>query len=179
MYPKYPYKEWTKEGWIRLAQWLDEKGINIVFTGNSEEKDTYDIRGIFNSLPNRSVSMIGKLSLSEVGFLLSRAAVYVGPDTAITHMAAAQGIPTVALYGPTNPVKWGPWPKDHLVSENPFVRKGSQIVKNVFLVQGEGECVPCHEDGCERHIESLSKCLQNISPDTLIAVVQQALERNK
>ncbi len=179
MYPKYTYKEWTKEGWIRLAQWLDDKGIHIVFTGGNEVKDTHDIRRILNSLPSHSINLIGKLSLSEVGFLLSRAAVYIGPDTVITHMAAAQGISTVTLYGPTNPVKWGPWPKDYRVSENPFVRKGSQIVKNVFLVQGEGECVPCREEGCERHIESLSNCLQNISPDKLIAVVQQALEQNK
>jgi len=176
MYPKYPYKEWSREGWIKLAQWLDEKGINIVFTGNNKVTDTNDIRHIFNSLPSRSVNMIGKLSLSEVGFLLSRAAVYVGPDTVITHMAAAQGIPTIALYGPTNPVKWGPWPKNHHVARNPFVRQGSQNVKNVFLIQGEGQCVPCHEEGCERSIESLSECLQNLPTDKIIATVKQALE---
>jgi heptosyltransferase-3 len=175
MYPKYPYKEWFKEGWIKLALWLDEKGINIVFTGNNEVNDTNDVRHIFNSLPSRSVDMIGKFSLSEVGFLLSRATVYIGPDTVITHMAAAQGIPTIALYGPTNPVKWGPWPKDHHVAQNPFVRQGSQNVKNVFLIQGEGQCVPCHEEGCGRSIESLSDCLQNLSPDKIIAAAKQAL----
>jgi len=176
MYPKHPYKEWSKEGWIKLAQWLDEKGINIVFTGNDEVNDSNDICHIFNSLPSRSVNMIGKLSLSEVGFLLSRAAIYIGPDTVITHMAAAQGIPTIALYGPTNPVKWGPWPKNYHVSRNPFVRQGSQNVKNVFLIQGEGQCVPCHEEGCGRSIESLSDCLQNLPAEKIITTVKQALE---
>ena len=42
--------------------------------------------------------------------LLSQARVYVGPDTSVTHLAAAAGCPTVALYGPTDPRLWGPWP---------------------------------------------------------------------
>ena len=175
MYPKYPYKEWSKEGWIKLAQWLDKKGINAVYTGNKEVSDTNGISQFFNSLSKHSINMIGKFSLSEVGFLLSRATVYVGPDTVITHMAAAQGIPTIALYGPTNPVKWGPWPKGHHIAGNPFVRHGSQKVKNVFLIQGEGQCVPCHEEGCGRSIENLSDCLQNLSPDKIITAVKQAL----
>jgi heptosyltransferase-3 len=178
MHPKFPYKEWSRQGWIALAEWLDKKGINMVFTGSGSENETAGMDRIFHDFPGRVSNMIGKFNLCEIGFLLSRASVYIGPDTVITHMAAALGISTVALYGPTNPVKWGPWPKDHLASENPFVRKGSQIVKNVFLIQGEGDCVPCREEGCDRHIESLSKCLQNISPDKLIAVVQQALEQN-
>jgi heptosyltransferase III len=179
MHPKYPYKEWSEQGWLALAQWLSGKGINMVFTGSDSIKGKAGMDKISHALPGRVFNMIGKLNLGETGFLLSKASVYIGPDTVITHMAAALGIPTVALYGPTNPVIWGPWPKDHLAGENPFVEKGSQNVKNVFLVQGEGDCVPCHEEGCDRHIESFSKCLQNISPDKLITIVQQALEYYK
>lgn len=177
MHPRYPYKEWSQQGWLALAQWLYGKGINMVFTGSDSIKETAGMDEISHALHGRVFNITGKLNLSETGFLLSRASVYIGPDTVITHMAAALGIPTVALYGPTNPVIWGPWPKDHLSGENPFVEKDSQNVKNVFLVQGEGDCVPCHEEGCERHIESLSKCLQNISPDKLIPIVQQAMEQ--
>lgn len=175
MYPQYPYKEWSKEGWIKLVAWFNAQGINTVFTGNDEVNEINGINQILNSLPGPSINMTGKFSLSEIGFLLSRAAVYVGPDTVITHMAAAQGIPTIALYGPTNPVKWGPWPKDHHVNQNPFVRHGSQNVKNVFLIQGEEQCVPCHEEGCGRSIESLSDCLQNLPADKIITAVKQAL----
>jgi heptosyltransferase-3 len=175
MYPKYPYKEWSKDGWIKLAHWLNEQGINTVFTGNNEVNEINGISQILNSLAGPSVNMAGKFNLSEIGFLLSRAAVYVGPDTVITHMAAAQGIPTISLYGPTNPVKWGPWPKKHHITQNPFVRQGSQNAKNVFLIQGEGQCVPCHEEGCGRSIESLSDCLQNLPADKVITAVKQAL----
>lgn len=179
MYPKYPYKEWSQRGWIALTQWLNEKGMNIIFTGSDSKEETAQVEHFCRTLQGRAINVAGKFSLCEIGFLLSRASVYIGPDTGITHMAAALGVPTVALYGPTNPVKWGPWPKEHLQMENPFTRYGSQNRGNVFLVQGERECVPCHEEGCEKGIESLSECLQNISPDRIIKIVQQALDQNK
>lgn len=175
MYPRYPYKEWSKEGWVKLALWLNARGMRTVFTGDDRAHKTNEISPVADSLPDCFINMMGKLSLSEIGFLLSCASVYVGPDTVITHMAAAVGIPTIALYGPTNPVKWGPWPKDYHEAQNPFARKGSQNVKNVFLIQGEGQCVPCHEEGCERRIDSFSKCLQNIPADKIITALKQAL----
>lgn len=175
MQPRYAYKEWSKQGWIELAKWFHDRHINMVFTGMDPEKETDGMDEIFRALTEYVHNMIGRFNLNETGYLLSKASIYVGPDTVITHMAAALGIPTVALYGPTNPVVWGPWPKNHLSGENPFVKKGSQNVRNVFLVQGEEDCVPCHEEGCDRHVESHSKCLRNISSDKLITVVWQAL----
>lgn len=175
MQPRFAYKEWSKQGWIELANWFHAQHINMVFTGMDPEKETDGMDEIFRALPGRVHNMIGQFNLSETGYLLSRASIYVGPDTGITHMAAALGIPTVALYGPTNPVVWGPWPKDYLSGENPFIKKGSQNVRNVFLVQGEEDCVPCHEEGCDRHVESHSKCLQKFPSEKLIETVRQAL----
>jgi len=43
-----------------------------------------------------------------VAGLLRRAALYVGNDSGITHMAAAVGVPVVALFGPTDPARWAP-----------------------------------------------------------------------
>jgi len=179
MQPRYRYKEWSKKGWIALAQWLREQGLHVVFTGGDSEDEKALVKETIHALSGRMFNMIGRLSLSEIGFLLSQARVYVGPDTVMTHMAAALGIPTVALYGPTNPVVWGPWPKDHTLGENPYIKKSSQNIRHVFLVQGDGDCVPCHKEGCDRHLGSLSKCLQDISPEKLIAIVRQALEFDK
>jgi ADP-heptose:LPS heptosyltransferase len=52
----------------------------------------------------------GKLEWPELTAIVGAALVYIGPDTAITHLAAATGTPTVSLYGPTDPRIWGPWP---------------------------------------------------------------------
>ncbi len=173
--PKFPYKMWQRDGWIELAKWLDGQGIRSVLTGSSAPDELAYVGQIFNSMPSRTVNVAGKLSLAESAFLISRAKYYVGPDTALTHMAAALGAPTVALFGPSNPVKWGPWPKGYMEDSNPYRMKGTQRVNNVVLLQGEGDCVPCMEEGCERHNASLSACLQNLPAARTIDVLRELM----
>ena len=173
MYPKFAYKMWRRDGWVELAQWLNGNGMRCVLSGGNAADETAYVGEISRSMPAATVNLAGKLSLTESAFLISRAKYYVGPDTALTHMAAALGIPTVALFGPSNPVKWGPWPKRHAQNHNPYRMRGTQRVDNVVLLQGEGDCVPCMQEGCERHIASLSDCLQNLPTAKVIAAIQE------
>lgn len=50
----------------------------------------------------------GALSLHALAVVLSRASLYVGNDSGVTHLAAALGVPTIALFGPTEPRNWAP-----------------------------------------------------------------------
>ena len=174
-YPKYPYKMWRGAGWAELAQWLSAREIRCVLTGSADADELAYVEAIRQRLPASAVSVAGKLTLAQSALLISRARLYVGPDTALTHAAAAVGTPTVALYGPSNPVKWGPWPCDYAQDSNPYQLRGSQRVGNVFLLQGEGDCVPCMEEGCDRHVASYSRCLQNMSAARVIAAVEAVL----
>jgi heptosyltransferase-3 len=171
MSPKFSYKMWQQNGWIELAKWLAENGIRSVLTGSSDPAELAYVDQIYRSMPSTTVTVSGKLSLGGNAFLISRAKYYVGPDTALTHMAAALGTPTVALFGPSNPVKWGPWPKGYEKHHNPYSLKGTQRVNNVVLVQGEDDCVPCMKEGCDRHNASLSDCLQNLPAAKVIAAI--------
>jgi heptosyltransferase-3 len=126
-------------------------------------------------MPESVVNVAGTLSLAEVASIIAAARVFVGPDTAVTHLAAATGTPTVALYGPTNPLKWGPWPAGYAADDTPFRRFGTQRVGNVLLLQAAGACVPCHEEGCDRHKESRSRCLDELSYARTIAAVEEML----
>ena len=107
--------------------------------------------------------------------MVSRAVIYVGPDTVLTHIAAAVDAPTIALYGPSNPVKWGPWPKSCV--RNPWKRIGSQSKGNVILLQGKGACVPCLLEVCDRHIESFSDCLQELPSRKIITAAESLLKK--
>jgi len=175
IYPMYAYKAWRQEAWAELAGWLDKQGMRVVLTGGNSAEEIDYVRGMVGMLPRGTVDVAGKLNLAAVAFLLSKARAYVGPDTVVTHLAAASGTPTVALFGPSNPVKWGPWPKGYNEDRNPYMMRGTQRVNNVVLLQGEGDCVPCLEEGCDRHIASLSACLQNMPAARVIDALSKLL----
>lgn len=171
-YPKFNYKIWHRAGWIEVAGWLAQRGHRVVLTGGADPAEIAYVADLARGMPAGAINLAGKLSLGEAGCLLARAALFLGPDTAVTHMAAALGVPTVALYGPTDPVKWGPWPKDHASRSNPWARLGSQSAGRVRLVQGDVTCVPCREEGCERNVESYSDCLLSLPAAKVIAAIR-------
>lgn len=177
--PKFVYKAWHAAGWTALGRWIDARGLRIVLTGSDDPEEIAAVDRLLTVLPQGSLSVAGRFTLAQVACLLGHARLYVGPDTVITHMAAAIGTPTVALYGPSNPVKWGPWPRDCRAERSPFTLRGTQRSGNVTLVQGDGDCVPCTFEGCERHIRSLSACLQQLPAEKVIRAAAELLERSE
>ena len=169
-YPKFNYKMWTPAAWIALAQWLHRRGLGVVFTGGSEPAELAYVDAIFRALPASALTLnlAGALTLGATAELIRRACLYVGPDTAVTHIAAATGTPTVALFGPSNPVKWGPWPSNWTDRTSPWQRRGSRRQGNVFLLQGPGDCVPCMLEGCQRNVLSSSECLEQLTAGTVM-----------
>ena len=174
-YPKFRYKMWRPEAWAELARWLAGRGFRLVLTGSGDADEVAYVEGIAHAIPPETINAAGRLTLGASACLVSRARIYVGPDTVMTHIAAALGVPTVALYGPTNPVKWGPWPRGQPPDANPWRRCGSQRAGNVILLQGPGACVPCHLEGCERNVRSGSDCLDQLAVQQVIGAVEQLL----
>jgi heptosyltransferase-3 len=174
-HPKFNYKMWTVEGWIEVASRLNARGYRVVLTGGNDRAEADYVSALASRMPGNAVNAAGRLALGASVCLVSGARLYIGPDTALTHAAAALGVPTVALYGPTDPVKWGPWPRGHGAEANPWRRHGTQRVRNVTLLQGTSACVPCLDEGCDKHIASFSDCLQELPPSKVIAAVSGML----
>lgn len=160
--PKFRYKMWRIDAWAKLAEWLNSQGLAIVFSGGGDADELAYIQRIQESLNFKSTNLAGLVSLAQTASLMRQARLYVGPDTVATHLAAASNVPTLALFGPSNPVKWGPWPASWREMDSPWQRVGSGRQGNVFLLQGLGECVPCMLEGCERHVNSVSACLEEL-----------------
>lgn len=175
-YPMYIYKAWRQEAWVELGEWLEQNGMRIVLTGGNDATEMANVKALQQLMPVGTVNVAGEFGFSEVAYLLSKARAYVGPDTVVTHLAAAVGTPTIALFGPSNPVKWGPWPKGYTEESDPYHLKGTQRVSNVVLLQGEGDCVPCMEEGCDRHTGSLSICLQKLPSKRVIDALTELLQ---
>jgi heptosyltransferase-3 len=174
-YPKFNYKMWRQEAWVEIAQWLKSRGLRVVLSGSGDAAELAYVDAIARAVPN-AVNLAGKLTLSQLAYVLNRARAYAGPDTAVTHMAAALGVPVVALYGATDPVKWGPWPKDYARAANPWRRLGTQKVNNVTLIQGSAACAPCFNEGCDRNVASYSDCLQQLPVSTVTSALANALD---
>jgi heptosyltransferase III len=169
--PMFRYKQWTREGWRALADALRQRGLAIVATGGPDDRAYLD--DIWRDDPEVR-RLDGRLRWAEIAALLRGARLYVGPDTSVTHLAAASGCPTVALFGPTDPRLWGPWPARGLPT--PWAASGTiQRRHNVWLVQNPLPCMPCQNEGCDKRLDSRAQCLDELSPRQVLAAADQAL----
>jgi heptosyltransferase-3 len=172
--PMFRYKQWAQDGWRELAATLAARGFSIMATGGPAESERRYLDEVWRAGSVAVRRVDGKLDWPQLAGLLSKARVYVGPDTSVTHLAAASGCPTVALYGPTDPRRWAPWP----VGGGPSLWDAAGKIQhrgNVWLVQNALPCTPCQLEGCERRLDSYSACLDELSPAQVITAVDQAL----
>ena len=165
----FRYKEWTRDGWRALAAGLAQRGLRVVVIGGPGESERQYLDGVW-----RGVAPVHQVRWPETVGLLSSARVYIGPDTSVTHLAAATGCPTVALFGPMDPRVWGPWPVGGLgvpwAASDTIQHRG-----NVWIVQNPLPCLPCAFEGCERRIDSPSICLDELKIEQVLAAVDSAL----
>ncbi len=174
--PMFAYRRWTADGWRALAWALTKRGLKVVATGGPDPRESAYLDELWNGVGTPVERLDGCLDWPQLAALLRGAAVYVGADTSVTHLAAAVGCPTVALFGPTDPRLWGPWPRGGL--DAPWAAVGAtQRRGNVFLVQRALPCTPCQREGCERHLDSPSACLDTLSVAQVLAAVDLALPR--
>jgi heptosyltransferase-3 len=173
--PQWRYKQWHEQGWIDVAYYLHHKGYQLLLTGSRQEHELAVLSRLQAKLPPETRNLAGQLSLSETTLLIEHANIFIGPDTGITHLAAATGVRTIALFGPTDPKAWGPWPLGYSENWPPFASVGAQTVNNVCLIQGQEQqgCVPCQLEGCERHRESRSACLDNLTSNRVIDILSE------
>lgn len=99
-------KNWPIDHWIELIQRLDPSFSDFHLLGG--EADEKVVREFCARWGNRRLTTQLNASLSDLCHALNECTVFVGHDTGVTHLAAAVGTPTVALFGPTNANVWAP-----------------------------------------------------------------------
>ncbi len=109
-------KLWREEAWAQLAQRLsDERNCRIILSGGPAERNL--CQRIAGQVWPKPLVAAGETSLGALAALMSRASLVIGPDTGPLKLAAAVGTPTLQLYGPVDPLKFGPWgnPQRHRI----------------------------------------------------------------
>jgi heptosyltransferase-3 len=172
--PALAYKRWHAGGWRATVAHLRKRGLQVLITGGGSAEEMAYLEQLWPGSAGVS-NLAGRLRLADVTALLEHCAVFVGVDTLVTHLAAGVGAPTVAIFGPTNPVTWGPWPQAVAADRSPFQPRGSQQVGNVFLLQGPAPCVPCGKQGCLDRRDSHSDCLLALTAAQVIRAVDRCL----
>jgi heptosyltransferase-3 len=170
--PFFRYKQWHIHGWRSVAQHLAARGLMLVATGGPAAEERAYLDRVWDGVAIARLD--GALGWPQLTSLLAGAAVFLGPDTSVTHLAAATGCPTVALFGPTDPRRWAPWPVGGL--REPFAAHGTvQRRGNVFVVQNPLPGMPCGLEGCLRNVRSHSLCLDQMPADSVIRALEEAL----
>ncbi|MBU0880800.1 MAG: glycosyltransferase family 9 protein [Candidatus Omnitrophica bacterium] len=133
-------KRWTQEGFADLADRIaGESKADIVFIGTKEDEAI--VGAVINKMKQKSHNFIGKTGVRQLGSLLKRSKLLVTNDSAPLHIGCAIGARVLAIFGPTDPGKYGPTGEYDAV-----------ISKKLF-------CSPCEEAACKSNYECMSLIL--------------------
>jgi heptosyltransferase-3 len=152
---RWRFKCWPAERNAALADRLADEGHRVVMTSAPDETGFID--EILGKMRSQPINLAGKLSLKELGALTARARLFIGVDSMPMHLAAAMGVPTVALFGPSSEVVWGPWNVEQRV------------------VTTTHSCRPCGVDGCGG--SKVSECLTLLGVEPVYAAAQELLAK--
>ncbi len=123
---RHAAKNWPVERFAAVGKALHEKhGAMLYISGVPEDADT--CKKLMELLPPGSAhNLCGKTSLVELGGVLQAMALVITVDSGPMHMAAAAGTPTLAIFGPTDPLRVGPYGPQHRVLRNTTVTSYSK-----------------------------------------------------
>ncbi|SRR6266581_927901 len=146
---RWRFKCWPAERNAELIDRFSAEGHKVVVTAAPDADELSLIDEIVAKTKAKPLNLAGKLSIKELGALTARARLFVGVDSMPMHLAAAMGTPTVALFGPSGELEWGPWNVAHRV------------------VTSAHSCRPCGLDGCGGG--KVSDCLATLAVDRVHA----------
>jgi len=134
-------RKWPVERFADLADRLaEERGAKIILTGSSGEFSlNEEIRRMVKN-KNQIINLAGLTSLKNYFYLVTRFKIFVSNDTGPMHIAAAQGVRTIGLFGPNLPLRFAPYGKG-----NGFLYKGAK-------------CSPC----INVHLGKIKNCLNPV-----------------
>jgi len=145
-----PLKNWPQEYFLHVSRSVHLKwGLpSVILLGPAEASQ----REFWTAAEGEALTIKENLSLVEISSILSHATLYLGNDSGITHLSAALGVPLVALFGPSDPLRWAPL--------GPLAR----------VIHKALPCAPCHgslPSSCKQ-----PECIRDISHEEVLNMLQ-------
>lgn len=151
---RWPTKRWPQASFAAVVDQLHEThDAPIVMIGGADDR-AYTNR--LRSLTDRPfIDLSGEIPLGYLPALLSKATAMITNDSGPMHIAAALGVPVIAMFGPTSAIRTGPYGAGH------------------HALAGQVSCSPCFSRGC-RHDPEL-ECLHLIKPTHVVDLIRPLL----
>jgi heptosyltransferase-2 len=148
-------RSWEAKRFVEVAErFLKEKGGTVFLFGSQKESPV--TKEIASEIGKDVIDTAGKLDLPQLGWLMSNMNAFLANDSGLMHVASAFDIPTVVLFGPSDPT-WA------------LPRNGRFIP----LQHKEISCVPCLRNECVRFGSHYKECLRTISSDEVFSVLSR------
>lgn len=146
---RWETKLWQPDRFAALADKMQKTFLcKVLFTGSRQDRPVID--RIIRSMDTKPFNLAGRTSLKELAYLFSLCRFSITTDTGPMHMAAAMGRPVIALFGPTEPRRTGPYGNGHRV------------------IRAEIACSPCFKKKCDHRT-----CMKRITVDEVYAHVEE------
>jgi len=148
------FRDWGAGNWAALTEMLGREDlVRVILVGGEDGREREkEIRAHTGEQP---VPLAGRLNLAELGEVLGRVDLFIGPDSGPMHIAAAAGAPIVALFGPTLPAHFAPWRA------------------KAVLVEKSLDCRPCRQRECAHQD---FRCILGITVEDVLAAARQLLK---
>ncbi len=155
-------KQWEPRRFAEVAARLAAKhAARCVFTGTDEDRDV--VRAALAALPGdvERIDLTGRADLLTLAAVIERCSVFVTGDTGPMHLAAAVGAPIVAIFGPSDPRRWGPLSPD------------------AEVVHADVPCRPCNRirrppEHCLGHVPD---CLVAVTVEEVVAAAERQIAK--
>ncbi|MBN2056556.1 lipopolysaccharide heptosyltransferase II [bacterium] len=149
-----PAKQWPARGFAGLIQAAEEEfGFHAILLGAaSDQQACSTVIEAMEQGGSETINAAGFLSLGTTAALLSGCALCVANDSGGMHMAAALGVPTVGIFGPTDP------------------RRTAPLGSHAGYVEAPVECRPCLKRRCDHH-----ECMRAITVEQVMNRVRKVL----
>ncbi len=156
---------WPIENYIKLTEELVKKpNAKVILIGSENEKIlSNEIKEKINDRSSKIIDSVGKLSLKQLFCLMGKLNLFIGNDAGAMHIAAAQGVKTIGLFGPNIPVRFAPYGKG-----NVSIYKGEICEFSPCINVHKGEVPDCLYP---KNSKDYQKCMKNIGVGDVLGVI--------
>lgn len=147
-------KRWTPEAFAALADRLiDECGVEAIFVGLDQDSAVVD--DITSRMKSGARNFVNKVNIRQLAALIKRSALLITNDSAPLHIGCAVGAKVLAIFGPTDPRKYGP------------------TGKHDRFIRAELPCAPCESATCKYNYE----CMKSVSAETVFDAAREMMQK--